>query len=122
MISDPVICEICSCRPARLVVVRRRGEDTCRTFVCAECGNERARLYAGASLDFDRIVARVDRPADGTESTAYGCRLCGTTPADIVVDGRPGCCLCYARFAGEVEQAVEAAQGSAYHMGKTLER
>jgi protein-arginine kinase activator protein McsA len=104
-----------------MVVVHRRREDTCRTFVCEECGNERTRLYAGASLDFDRIVARVDRPKDGVESMGYRCRLCGTTLADIVVDGRPGCCRCYARFAGEVEQAVETAQGSICHVGKTFE-
>ena len=122
MLTDRVTCEICSSRPARLVVARRRGEDTYRAFACRECANERARFYAGAGLDFDRIIARVDnRPSLG-EAAGYSCRLCGATLADIVVDGRPGCCLCYARFTGEVEQAVEAAQGCTYHVGKAPQK
>lgn len=104
-----------------MVVVRRRGLDTLRTFVCHECANERARLLSGTALDFDGIVARVDSFDDGSHSASYTCRMCGTTLADIVVDGRPGCCLCYSRFAGELYQAVESAQGYTRHVGKAFE-
>jgi len=52
------------------------------------------------------------------QSAAYSCRFCGTTLADIVVDGRPGCCSCYSRFAHEIEKSVETAQGRTYHVGK----
>ncbi|MCE5323935.1 hypothetical protein LLG46_11555 [bacterium] len=121
MISDPVKCEICADRPAKLVMVRRKGEDICRTFVCQDCANERTRLYSISGLNIDRIVSTVQK-SETPESAAYSCRLCGTTLADIVVDGKPGCCLCYARFAGEIEHALKSAQGNTFHIGKTLER
>ncbi|MEN6356445.1 MAG: hypothetical protein ABFD83_05100 [Armatimonadota bacterium] len=119
MISDPVKCEICASQPAKVVMVRRRGEDIYRTFVCEGCANERTRIYAGGSLNIDRIVSTVQK-SEVSESSAYSCRFCGTTLADIVVDGKPGCCLCYARFAGEIEHALKAAQGSTFHVGKSL--
>jgi protein-arginine kinase activator protein McsA len=99
-------------------MVRRKGEDIYRTFVCRECAVERTRLFAGAGLSFDRIAKAVQK-SDTSKTASYSCRLCGTTLADIIVDGRPGCCLCYARFAAEIEDAVMAAQGSLFHVGKT---
>lgn len=121
MISDPVKCEICAGRPAKLVMVRQKNKDIYRTFVCQECANERTRLYSGSGLNVDRIAAAVG-PSDNSQRAAYSCRLCGTTLADIVVDGKPGCCLCYARFAGEIEDALKSVQGSTFHIGKTPER
>lgn len=100
-------------------MVRRRRDDVYRTFVCPECANERTRLFAERHLDFDRIIAGIDKKPTGSEAAAYSCRLCGATLADVVVDGRPGCCLCYDRFPGEIEHVVEAAQGRTYHIGKT---
>lgn len=111
------LCELCSSRPAKMIVVRRRHEDVDRTFVCAQCASERARLYARTDFDFERVLARVD-PRAGVYQPAYGCRFCSTTLADIITDGRPGCCSCYARFAGEIEQAIETAQGFTHHTGK----
>ncbi|MCE5200583.1 MAG: hypothetical protein ABFD54_09990 [Armatimonadota bacterium] len=117
MINDVILCEICSSRPAKLVVFRRRREDIYRTFVCPECAAERTRLYSGTSVDLGRIVARIDSKNAG-KTAPYSCRFCGTTLADVVVDGKLGCCGCYTRFAGEVEQAVENAQGCTSHVGK----
>lgn len=114
---DFPLCEMCSSRPAKMVVLRRRHEDVERTFVCSECAGERARLYARTDFDFERVLARVD-PKAGTHQPAYSCRFCGTTLADIIADGRPGCCSCYARFAGEIELAVQTAQHCTRHMGK----
>lgn len=88
-----------------------------RTFVCSECAGERTRLYAGTDFDFTRVLARVD-PKTVTGVPAYSCRFCGTTLADIIADGKPGCCSCYVRFAGEIEQAVGAAQDCTQHTGK----
>ena len=98
---------------------RRRRGDTYRTFVCPECASERTRLLAETSIDLGRIMTGVDKRPAGDEAAAYSCRLCGATLADVVVDGRPGCCLCYGRFPGEIEHVMEAAQGAKYHLGKT---
>ncbi len=40
--------------------------------------------------------------------------------AEIVLDGVPGCCLCYTRFAGEIESAVRQSQGCTTHTGKDI--
>lgn len=117
--TDNSLCEICSCRPAKVVVLRRRHEDLDRTFVCPECASERARLYTRTDFDFERVLARVD-PRAKTRVPAYSCRFCGTTLADIIADGRPGCRECYSRFAGEIEQAIETAQGHSRHTGKAI--
>lgn len=114
-------CEICSSRPAKVVVLRRRHGDLHRTFVCPECASERARLYSNAGVDFDTVLGRLGRSVSG-ESRSYTCKLCGATLADLVVDGRPGCCLCYSRFTGDIITAVEEAQGRSYHTGKTPQR
>jgi protein-arginine kinase activator protein McsA len=119
---DDRLCEICSSRSAKMVVARRRGADTYRTFVCPECAAERAKLYTAASLDFERIIARMDSRSMTGEKASYSCKLCGATLADVVVDGKPGCCVCYSRFAAEIEQVVAAAQGCTHHLGKAPRR
>jgi len=119
--QDNPLCELCCSRPAKVVVLRRRLEDTHRTFVCPQCANERARLYARTDFDFERVIARVDDRATDRHP-AYSCHFCGTTLADIIADGRPGCCECYTRFAGEIEQAIETAQDHSRHTGKAPER
>lgn len=119
--KDKVLCEICLSRPAKVVILRRRHENADRTFVCLECASERSRLYAGTSIDLQGILNRMEKKIP-SESSAYSCRSCGATLADIIADGRPGCCSCYMRFAGEIEQAVQAAQGRTYHTGKAPKR
>jgi protein-arginine kinase activator protein McsA len=115
--NDDSLCELCSSRPAKMVVVRRRHEDIDRTFVCCECASERARLYAGTDFDLTSVLARAD-PNAAMHVPAYSCRFCGTTLADIIADGKPGCCSCYGRFAGEIEQAIQTTQGCTHHTGK----
>lgn len=119
MISEKIDCEICSSQPAKLVMVRRHGEDLYRTFVCEKCASERVRMFSGGGLSIEKVVERVSNLKETSSQASYSCRFCGTTLADIVVDGKPGCCLCYARFAGEIEEAVIEAQGCTYHIGKT---
>ncbi len=117
MAVENPICEYCSIRPAKIVLVRRLRDDTCRMFVCAECAEERTRVYVKNGLDLERMVMGMDRNT-GLDA-AYSCSLCGTTLADIVVGGRPGCCGCYIKFAGEIENAMKVAQGCTLHIGKT---
>jgi protein arginine kinase activator len=112
------LCDICSNRPARLLLLRRTGDDVYRTHVCQECANERARLSSRTTLDFERMLDRL-RGRSAGERASYSCRFCGTTLADVVVDGRPGCCLCYERYAEELAQMIEEAQGRVGHVGKT---
>jgi protein arginine kinase len=100
-----------------MVLFRRRRGDADRTLVCPECGAERARLYASTGLDLGRVLVRLDAGPIGRR-TNHACRLCGATLADIVADGLPGCCLCYSRFAGEIEQAIRSTQGRTRHVGK----
>lgn len=121
MSLDNPLCECCSIQPAKLVIVRRLNDDVYRTRVCPECAQERTRLYLKDGLDLDRVILGLDKVSAGA-GTAYECRLCGTTLADIVVGGRPGCCLCYGKFAVEIETAMETIQGRTWHVGKTLER
>ncbi len=116
-------CEICSSRPAKLMIVRRRQEDMCRTYVCHECAQEQSRLYTKASVDLQRMVVQLDGMPDASRATRnFGCRLCGATLADVVADGRPGCCLCYSCYAEDMEQAISHAQGSTRHIGKVSAR
>lgn len=102
-------------------MLRRRREYVDRTFVCPECAGERARLYA-AGVDFDRIITRMERGPLNGDSAAYSCRLCGTSLAEVIADGRPGCCLCYIRFADEIEQAAKRAHDHTRHVGKAPAR
>lgn len=120
MAVDKPLCECCSIRPAKLVIVRRLNQDIYRTFVCPECAEERTRLYVGDGLDLDRVILGLERASAGA-GTAYQCRLCGTTLADLVVGGRPGCRACYDKFAAEIDNAIETAQGRTYHVGKAPE-
>ena len=116
--TDEPLCEVCSSRPATLVIMRRRKDYSDRTYVCPECAGERAGALGGPRLDFERIIARVaGKPTTG-EKAAFSCALCGTTLADIIVDGRPGCCMCYSRFPAELDEAIKAAQGPTGHIGK----
>lgn len=105
-----------------MVILRRRGDDVHRTLVCHECGGERARLYANANLDLGGILARLDVENSRGRSSSSACGLCGATLADIVADGRPGCCACYTRFESEIERAVREAQGATHHVGKAFDR
>lgn len=89
--------------------------------MCLECAREHARLHIGSALDPSRLLSGARIGRDGGGFPAYACRQCGATLADIVADGRPGCCACYTRFAEEVERAILAAQGRTRHTGKTPE-
>ena len=114
-------CEICWARPARMIVLRRRGDDETRTLVCPECAGDRALLYANADLDLGGIVARLDVEGSHGRSPNQPCELCGTTLAEIT-DGNPGCCLCYGLFQCEIEKAIREAQGRTRHVGKAPDR
>ena len=116
--TDDRVCEICSSRTAKMVVIRRRLDGFDRTFVCSECAGERARLYAGTNIDFEHVLVQVDENARGPKS-AYVCQGCGASIADIIANGRPGCCACYLHFADEIESAISKAQGQLRHVGKT---
>ena len=118
MIIENLLCEICSSRPARLIVLRRRHGDVLRTFVCSECANERARLYTNSQLDLERVLIQLDKKPGVSNSAVSGCRNCGVMYANIIVDGKPGCCLCYSTFAEEISKAIEEAQGHTHHIGK----
>lgn len=121
MIIENLLCEVCSSRPARLIVLRRRHGDLRRTHVCSGCANEHARLFTNSQLDLERVLNYLEKkPGMGT-AAASGCRNCGMTLADIIVDGRPGCCLCYSRFGEEIGDAIKDAQGYIQHVGKAPE-
>ena len=117
MTSDPK-CELCAARPAEVVVFRRRGHDLIRTLACRKCGSQCSRLHAGADLDLGEIVGRLrGRVSEGRLSVGT-CGLCGASLADIVTDGRPGCCLCYSRFHSTIHDLIRDAQGHNRHVGK----
>lgn len=90
--------------------------------MCLECARDQARLHIGSTLDPWRLLSVVRSDGDGGRFPAYACKQCGATLADIIADGRPGCCACYTRFAEEVERAVLAAQGRTRHTGKLPQR
>lgn len=96
-------------------MARRRSGEACRTFVCAECAAERARVYSDNSLDFARIrgAGRVD------EADSLRCPLCGSIVVEANPEAAPGCCDCYVEFSEVFRQAVQAAQGCGRHVGKT---
>ena len=118
MIPEDLKCEVCSSAPAKLVCLRTRQDDTCRTFVCSRCADERARLYGSAGLDLQHILVGMRAGRADTDSAPHSCRLCGTTLARIIADGKPGCCLCYLRFPTEIESLTHAAQNHTRHVGK----
>jgi len=115
---DPKTCQICSSRPARLVLLRRKLDDVNRTFVCSECAAERARLYANCSIDLRRLgKGQEEMPAWAANSIR--CEKCGADLSDAGPDVQPGCCECYVWFADVLKNAVRAVQGSVGHLGKT---
>jgi protein-arginine kinase activator protein McsA len=119
--AEPKVCEICESRPARLVLLRRRFDEKYRTFVCSECGEERARLYASCSLDFRQLGGRRNETPDWMSDSSV-CEVCG---ADLSAAGdgvEPGCCECYSRFSEVLTNAVRVVQGHARHLGKTPAR
>ena len=121
MITENLQCEICSSRPAKLMCLRSKQGDVSRTFVCADCAGEVAGRRAGPSLDLERILSGMERNSAASHS-AYSCRLCGTSVAEIVSDGRPGCCMCYLHFTAEIQQAAGLAHGRTRHVGKAPAR
>jgi len=112
------LCEICSSRPATVVMARRRRGYSNRTFVCLECAGELARLCGVHGLGIEKVIGCLEEKSFGNIGSSAGCRLCGTTLAEIVADTKPGCSMCYIRFAEEIEPAVRAAQGRISHVGK----
>gem|GEM_PF-1062899 len=117
MLIENKKCEICFTKPARMVIFRRRRNDCERTLVCETCASERSRLYSDVPLDIESVLVRIERRAVG-DAPLLNCRLCGTSLADVAVNPRPGCCLCYERFESAVRAAVVDAQGAVYHVGK----
>jgi len=115
------LCEICAGRPAVSVFVRRRGAHVVRVRVCSECAGDRARLVV-KNLDIQAVVSGFGRGRGPDPSSAYTCSLCGTTLADIVTGGDPGCSACYARFSAEILPLIHKAQGRERHVGKTRRR
>lgn len=111
-------CEICSSRPATVIIARRRLGFSNRTFVCPECADERARLCGVQGFGVERVIGYLEGRSSGNKGPSVGCRLCGTTLAEIIADAKPGCSMCYVRFADEIEPAVRAAQGRTLHIGK----
>jgi protein-arginine kinase activator protein McsA len=101
-----------------MVILRRRGDDVLRTLVCRECAGERARLYASAELDLGGLLARLGTHGSRGRSSNGDCELCGATLADIVTEGKPGCCLCYSHFQSEMQELIRDAQGHTRHVGK----
>lgn len=118
MIPDNITCKVCSSRPARLVMLRRRRGYVDRTFVCTECAGERARLHSNLGVDFDRIITRMEHGSSDCVSAAYSCRLCGTSLAEVIADSKPGCCMCYVRFSAEIEDAARRVHDHTRHVGK----
>lgn len=119
--AEPRVCEICENRPARLVLLRRRFEENYRTFVCLQCGEERARLYANYALDFRQIGPGAGDSPDWMPD-APECTLCGSDLSGAGTDVQPGCCECYARFPKVLTEAVRTVQGHTRHLGKSPSR
>ncbi|NLN79378.1 MAG: hypothetical protein GX141_10730 [Armatimonadetes bacterium] len=115
--TDNHRCEICFSRQANRVIIRRRLDDYYRTFVCSECAKERARLYTGTAFGLMSVLHHVEQ-AGKKPTPAYSCASCGTTIAEIIADGRPGCCACYVRFDVEIGSAIEHVQKRTRHSGK----
>lgn len=61
--------------------------------------------------------ADVGKP--GTDDTRR-CPGCGTSVADLYVDGRMGCARCYETFPNIIQRALVALHGANEHMGKRL--
>lgn len=119
--AEPRKCEICAQRPAKMLLVRRKSGLDCRTLVCAECGRERARLYAHCLLDFHSIGNPASAASTWNPDTRR-CDVCGTLLADGDAELEPGCCECYFHFSEVLEKAVGSIQGQTRHLGKTPKR
>jgi protein arginine kinase activator len=61
----------------------------------------------------------LDKSLSPHDLCAFECPVCGTTLADVVTDGRPGCCDCYTKFASDVEDSIVKAQEHNAHVGKS---
>lgn len=118
MIREDINCEVCSSQPAKVIWLRRRRGGLDRTFVCPSCARERSRLHNGAGLDLERLIEGARSVGDAGGASRYSCKYCGTTLADIIIDGKPGCCGCFERFAVEIAEAIESSQGRGQHVGK----
>ena len=119
LIPEKLQCEICNRRGAKVAYLRRKDGDVGPMHVCSDCARDVLRLHVCPQVDLERVFSEIERNYSTGKSPAYSCRLCGSTLAQIVADGKPGCCMCYLRFAGEIEQAVGLAQGRTRHVGKT---
>lgn len=119
MTNDLPICDICGKNSAKIFVVRRKNGMSVRRLVCLACAPGAAEELAPGAPETQRIYKHIlDRTTADVE-TAQGCNMCGTQLSDIISEGRPGCCLCYTRFATELMLAVESNQPGRYHVGKT---
>ncbi len=119
--AERLMCEVCSCRPASLVLLRRKNGDSCRVLVCSDCAEEKTRLYATASFDL-RQAGLGDAGRQSWMADPCQCELCGADLADAGTDVQPGCCECYTRFSELFVKAAATVQGHTRHLGKSPAR
>jgi len=113
------LCEVCSCRHAERVLLKRRGDTAVRTYMCLECSSEHSGYCGPSGVNLSRMLQGMGRRGETAKLSAFACPSCGTTLADIVTDGRPGCCECYDKFASDIEDSILKAQEHLAHVGKS---
>ncbi len=119
MANDLPICDICGKNHAKIFVVRRKNGVLARRLVCLECAPGAADELAPGTTEPQRLYQAILDRATHSNDSSFKCNLCGTQLADIISEGRPGCCLCYTRFDNELTQVIESVQPGRYHTGKT---
>ncbi len=95
--------------------MRKKQDDYVRVFICSECAKDRSKLFAKSNIDLSNIFLNIN---ESEHESVYSCGICGTTIADIVENGRPGCCHCYLRFSDEIDESLKNIHGRNRHVGK----
>ena len=119
MASDLPICDICGKNQAKIFVVRRKNGVSARRLLCLECAPGAADELAPGTPEPQRLYQTILNKVTHSSDSTFRCSLCGMQLAEIISEGRPGCCLCYTRFENEITQVIESVQPGRYHTGKT---
>ncbi|MEI7437113.1 MAG: UvrB/UvrC motif-containing protein [bacterium] len=114
-----MICECCQECEATIHLTQVVDQNAREVHLCATCAEKNGlNLQSAMSLPEMLFNLATDKPAGAASTPEKGCPQCHLRSADFKKNGRLGCPVCYASFAGELQQILAGMQSGPIHNGK----
>jgi len=91
------------------------GGELKRTDLCEDCARESGAIHPSGFLSAETLMMGT---ASVAEQKAEKCPACGYTLDTLNKTGRLGCAVCYEKFSGSLEAALQESQKAMTHVGK----